>query len=734
MGQPVYARPLRESKPCGLRVRVQDLGSDRQLNFTKTILSNSSFRHVVQPRLSSGFLFAATLMAGSLHAGLFRAQAQVLTSPRYTGGVDAPVKQLNLPALPRAITPHGTVVEDVVVRVNDQIISRSDVERSLQQLQEEAAANNLSSTDLATRQRDNLRDLIDQQLLLSRAKELGLNADADVIRKLDEIRKQNKLESLDDLEKAARAQGVSFEDFKAQIRNQLLTQLVVRDEVGRKLQVSEGDQKKYYADHIKDFEQPEQVRLNEILVPLPDTATPAEIAQAEAKANALKAELQKGTDFAEVAKKSSGGPSAAQGGELGLFKRGALAKVLEDQTFALKVGEATAPIRTRQGFVILKVTEHDPAGPAPMKDVEPQIQEAIYIQAVQPALRAYLTKLREDSYLDLQPGFVDSGASYRETKPVFTAYAPPPIKKKKVKNKARFDRTGRITAAAANKPVVASPDTNGGRTLTGSEAKTEVDAATGLAVLPASAAAPATTASDKSPRGRSPSGKAPKRPKREKVRFGQTPRDSIPAGTDDVAVGTDVNSAPTSTANAAPAGVQVTPTAASSAMETASSPDLADNPLTPPAPEKTKTRFSAKAKEEKAKKVKVLTAKQQEKALATASPITADEKVTQTAQSAPLGLSGDTTKKKVRKPKRVKGTPKQRLEEKKPVVKQAPPEVDQTASPNLAPTNDTLPTPGMTPSPAAPATTPLTPRPVPQEPDTALPPVTQPVPGTQPPA
>ena len=717
---------LRESKPCVRRVPVQDFGSERQLNFTKTIFGRNSFRRVVQHGVSSGFMVAASILAGSLQAGYFQAQAQVLTSPRYTGGVDAPVKQLNLPALPRAITPHGTVVEDVVVRVNDQIISRSDVERSLQQLQEEAAQNNISSTELATRQRDNLRDLIDQQLLLSRAKELGLNADADVIRKLDEIRKQNKLESLDDLEKAAHAQGVSFEDFKAQIRNQLLTQLVVRDEVGRKLQVSESDQKKYYADHIKEFEQPEQVRLSEILVPLPDTATPAEIATAETKANALKAELDKGTDFAEVAKKSSGGPSAAQGGELGLFKRGALAKVLEDQTFALKVGEATAPIRTRQGFVILKVTQHDQAGPAPMKDVEPQIQEAIYIQAVQPALRAYLTKLREDSYLDLQPGFVDSGASYRETKPVFTAYAPPPIKKKKVKNKARFDRTGRVTART-NKPVVASPDTNGGRTLTGSEAKTEVDAATGLAVLPA--AAPVATASAKSPRG-----KAPKRPRREKVRFGQTPRDSIPAGTDDVAVGTDVNSDPTSTANAAPAGVQVTPTAASSTMETASSPDLADNPLTPPAPERTKTRFSAKAKEEKAKKVKVLTGKQQEKALATASPITADEKVTQTAQSAPLGLSGDTTKKKMKKPKRVKGAPKQRLEDKKPVVKQAPPEVDQTASPNLAPTNDTLPTPGTTPSPAAPATAPLSQRPVPQEPDSALPPVTQPIPGTQPPA
>ena len=97
------------------------------------------------------------------------------------------MQQINLPALPPAITPHGTVVEDVVVRVNDQIISRSDVERSQQQLQQESAQANLPPGEFALRQKDMLRDMIDQQLLLSRAKELSLNADADVIRRLDEI-------------------------------------------------------------------------------------------------------------------------------------------------------------------------------------------------------------------------------------------------------------------------------------------------------------------------------------------------------------------------------------------------------------------------------------------------------------------------------------------------------------------------------------------------------------------
>ena len=101
--------------------------------------------------------------------------------------------------------------------------------------------------------------MIDKQLLLSRGKELGINADAEVIRRLDEIRKQNKLDTMEDLEKAARQQGVSFEDFKADIRDSIITQQVVRDEVGRRLQMTQGQEQAYYDAHKQDFAQPEQI-------------------------------------------------------------------------------------------------------------------------------------------------------------------------------------------------------------------------------------------------------------------------------------------------------------------------------------------------------------------------------------------------------------------------------------------------------------------------------------------
>jgi len=163
-------------------------------------------------------------------------------------------------------------------------------------------------------------------------------------------------------------------------------------------------------------------------------ADEATVQAAEAKAKGLLGQIQKGTSFEEIAKKNSDGPTAAQGGDLGYFQRGQLAKDLEDRTFAMKVGEVSEAIRTKQGFVLLKVSEHTPAGMATLKEAEPKIQDALYYERLQPALRTYLTKLREDAYIEIKPGYVDSGASPNQTKFVQTKGAEASAKELK-KNK-----------------------------------------------------------------------------------------------------------------------------------------------------------------------------------------------------------------------------------------------------------------------------------------------------------
>jgi len=354
-----------------------------------------------------------------------------------------------LTCLPALAT--GQVVEEIIARVNNSIITRSEFARSKDQLKDEVKQQDAANADKAygEREKDVLRDLIDQQLLLEKGKDLGITGDTDLIKREDQMRKDMKLDSIEDLEKEATKQGISWEDFQQNMRNQIITQKVISEEVGGHLALTKDEEQKFYDEHKKDLEQPESIRLSEILVApkvapeaakdqpaasggantdKPDDAAKqaaeAEALQAaEAKANELLRQIRGGASFDEIAKKNSDGPSASDGGALGVFKRGQLAKELEDKTFAMKAGDVTDAIRTKQGYVILRVDDHQMAGVPEMKEILPKIQDALYYQKLQPALRTYLTKLREDAYIDLKPGFVDSGASPNETKPVETAAA-----------------------------------------------------------------------------------------------------------------------------------------------------------------------------------------------------------------------------------------------------------------------------------------------------------------------
>jgi peptidyl-prolyl cis-trans isomerase SurA len=526
---------------------------------------------------------------------------------------------------------YGTPVEQIVARVNDRVITNSDITRAQTQLAEESRQGNWTLEQYNHSEKNLLRDLIDQQLLLSKAKELGITGDTEVIKRLDDIRKQNHLSSLEDLEKAVEGSGTSYEDFKANIRNSIITQQVVRDEVGSKMQVSQADIEKYYNEHRDSFTQQESVHLNEILIPTDENATSSDLATADAKAKEVEAKLKAGGSFADLAKQYSEGPTAKQGGDLGEFKRGALAKVLEDQTFDLPVDGYTGPIRTRQGYIILQVTAHTLGGTPPMQQVEPQIEQSLYMAKIEPAVRQYLTRLRDEAYIDIRPGFTDSAASPNETKPTFTAYVPPQPKKKK--KKSRFDkrvaRYGRLsdrrkTTAAPAVASVAAP-------AAASETSTDTAAA---------APAPETTASARVKEVRGKNRGAHKN-KREKIRYGRAPETPISEQqvANSTASGDQAATPPTATAAALGSDVQPL------------GPDLEHTP-TITQPKQQKRRFSDEARNKsEAKKAgkhqpKVKNVKQDN---AKPTALTPTETANQKVESAPLGLAGDTTHKKKKK-------------------------------------------------------------------------------------
>jgi peptidyl-prolyl cis-trans isomerase SurA len=268
--------------------------------------------------------------------------------------------------------------------------------------------------------------------------------------------------------------------------------------------------------------------------------------------------------------------------------------VLEDQTFALKAGQYTEPIRTRQGFVILKVVEHIPGGVPAYKDVEQQVEENFYMARMEPAMRGYLTTMREQAFIETKPGYTDSGASAKQTKPIYSAYVPPAPKKKKKVERTRFRESTRNYRQKASRTEPAGDS-----------------------------AAPATEPVAAKGKKGSKADQAAMRPgKKEKIRLGQAPTKTLP-------------SAPQTKTEDAGGGDEQQTQAASTAQEPV-------NPLEP-ARATQKTRFSERAKQ--AKQAKQHKGGPKVDALAPDAPDAAEVADRQT-QAGPLGLAGDTSKKK----------------------------------------------------------------------------------------
>lgn len=335
----------------------------------------------------------------------------------------------------------GRAIEEIIARINNDIITLSDYQKGLGALRDEVKQDCANcppaqiATEFENRKKDVLRDLIDQSLLVQKAKDEGISVETEVVKRLDQVRQQNKLASMEDLEKAVEASGVAFEDYKANLRNNLLTQEIIRREVGSRIVIDNEEVKKYYEDHKKEFVRPEMVYLREIFVST-EGKKPEEIPALEEKAKALLDRIKKGEDFVQLAKHFSDGSTAQDGGELGGFERGQLAKEIEDVVFKLNRNDITDVVHTKQGLEILQVEEHFQAGQQPLEKVENEIMNRLYMQKMQPTLRDYLTQLREESYVVVKPGYLDT-AAVGATPIQETAPTPDQGKGKKGKSKKR---------------------------------------------------------------------------------------------------------------------------------------------------------------------------------------------------------------------------------------------------------------------------------------------------------
>jgi parvulin-like peptidyl-prolyl isomerase len=311
-------------------------------------------------------------------------------------------------------------IEEIIAKVNGDIITRSEIEKSRSELLAALRKQGLTGLDLdeafRERSKDILRDRIDQLLLIQKGKEIGINVDTDISRQLAEIQRQAAKgdPSLVDPEKFAqyvRANtGMPIEDYKAEMRNGMISQRVVRQEVGGRINIPREEVKKYYEDHKTEFTREERVFLREILVST-ENKDAAGVAAADKKARDLVARARKGEKFNELARDNSDAQSADEEGFIGAFKKGDLRKEVEDLVWDKPRNTVTDPIKLPNGFLILKVEETHKAGVATFEEVENEIMEKLYMPRFQPKIREYLTMLRQDGFIEIKDGWVDTSAA-----------------------------------------------------------------------------------------------------------------------------------------------------------------------------------------------------------------------------------------------------------------------------------------------------------------------------------
>jgi peptidyl-prolyl cis-trans isomerase SurA len=300
------------------------------------------------------------------------------------------------------------VVERIIARVNGEIITQRQFEKKKAELRADLSQN-YSGTELDAKVNDEsknlLRNLIDQSLMVQKAKDEDINVDTDLIKRLDQMRQQAKQPTIDDLQKAAEETGINWEDFKEQIRRQLLMQEVISRNVGSRLVISREEMRKYYEQHKDDFKSEGMVHLAEILI----SNTKYKPEEAEVRAKAAVAELKGGAKFSAVVKKYSDNTDAELG-DIGLQKSSTLPPSLAAAVNKLDINENTDAIQIKSGYIILRLLERFSPGIPKFEEVESRVNETLYGQRMEPKMREYLTQLRKDSYIFLAPGYVDTGA------------------------------------------------------------------------------------------------------------------------------------------------------------------------------------------------------------------------------------------------------------------------------------------------------------------------------------
>jgi peptidyl-prolyl cis-trans isomerase SurA len=331
---------------------------------------------------------------------------QCLVSPT---GLMGSVSLLSITlALSAQDAPDDVIVDEIVARVNQDVVTKTDLDEDLRTLQidlRDQYKDEVQFQEAFERaKRISLQEIIETRLMLQKAEELGVGVEIerDVDRYIQNLMDQNGIPNLQVLDQALQQRGTNLQQFRKSLKERMIMESIKQQMVYSRITLLTPDIEAYYQAHQQDFTETPQVTLSEI-------AIYEDKAQGEARTKAQEAldRLRGGDSFEELAKEHSEGATASRGGDIGTFKQGVLAASLESVVFDLEVGQNTGLIENEWGIQIIKVTAKETSTVKPLADVKNEITQRMYEQKALPELKKFIEDLIEKSYLYISPKYRD---------------------------------------------------------------------------------------------------------------------------------------------------------------------------------------------------------------------------------------------------------------------------------------------------------------------------------------
>ena len=309
---------------------------------------------------------------------------------------------LSFIVIPASGNVHGAVLLDrIVATVNDEVITWSELMNVII-LDGKEFLSGVSGKEREEKirelERPFLDNLIEMKLQLQQARKMGLDVnDAEIEGAINEIK--NKYGLTDEtLKDSLKAEGLTTEDYRARLADQILVRKAVNFAVRNNIVISDREIEKYYEDNKAKYDAGEKLKIRQIFFALPEDESQKQAV--ESKARDLEQRIKKGEDFAKLAREFSEDPSREFGGDLGYISRGSVLKEIEDVAVALKTGEVSRPFRSPAGLHIIKLEDRIEGGG--IEKVRDEIKETLFQKAFESKYREWTTGLRERAYIEIK--------------------------------------------------------------------------------------------------------------------------------------------------------------------------------------------------------------------------------------------------------------------------------------------------------------------------------------------